>query len=46
MRKLKNHLELCAVNTATFGFHAPLSKVIDEVAGAGFCAIAPWRRGV
>ena len=46
MRKLKNHLELCAVNTATFGFHAPLSKVIDEVAGAGFGAIAPWRREV
>ena len=46
MRKLKNHLELCAVNTATFGFHSPLSKVIDEVAGAGFGAIAPWRREV
>ena len=46
MRRLKNHLELCAVNTATFGFQAPLSKVIDEVARAGFGAIAPWRREV
>ena len=46
MRTLKNHLELCAVNTATFGFQAPLSKVIDEVARAGFGAIAPWRREV
>ena len=46
MRKLKNHLELCAVNTATFGFQAPLAKVIDEVARAGFGGIAPWRREV
>lgn len=46
MRTLKNHPELCAVNTATFGFQAPLTKVIDEVARAGFGAIAPWRREI
>ena len=46
MRKLKDCLELCAVNTATFGFQAPLTKVIEEVARAGFGAIAPWRREI
>ena len=46
MRDLNNHPELCAVNTATFGFQAPLIQVIDEVARAGFGAIAPWRREV
>ncbi len=46
MRNLKGHLQLCAVNTATFGFQAPLKQVIDEVARAGFGAIAPWRREV
>ncbi len=46
MRDLNNHLELCAVNTATFGFQAPLTEVIDEVARAGFGAISPWRREV
>ena len=46
MRKLKNHLELCGVNTATFGFQAPLTHVIDEVARSGFGAIAPWRREI
>ena len=46
MRDLNNHLELCAVNTATFGFQLPLTNVIDEVARAGFGAIAPWRREV
>ncbi len=44
MAKLK--IKNCAVNTATFGFQAPLSKVIEEVARAGFGAIAPWRREV
>lgn len=44
MRNLTNHLELCAVNTATFGFQTPLTNVIDDVARAGFGAIAPWRR--
>ena len=46
MRDLNNHPELCAVNTATFEFQAPLTQVIDEVARAGFGAIAPWRREV
>ena len=46
MRDLNNHLELCAVNTATFGFQAPLTQVIDDVARAGFGAIGPWRREV
>ena len=46
MRDLNNHPELCAVNTATFGFQSPLAEVIDEVARAGFGAIAPWRREV
>ena len=44
MVKLK--IENCAVNTATFGFQAPLTKVIEEVARAGFGAIAPWRREI
>ena len=46
MRDLNNHPELCAVNTATFSFQAPLTQVIEEVARAGFGAIAPWRREV
>ena len=46
MRDLNNHPELCAVNTATFGFQAPLKHAIVEVARAGFGAIAPWRREV
>ncbi len=46
MRDLNNRADLCAVNTATFGFQAPLTQVIDEVARAGFGAIAPWRREV
>ena len=46
MRDLNNHPEFCAVNTATFGFQAPLTQVIDEVARAGFGAIAPWRHEV
>ena len=46
MRDLNNRPELCAVNTATFGYQAPLTEVIEEVARAGFGAIAPWRREV
>ena len=46
MRKLDGHPELCAVNTATFGFQQPLEQVIEEVARAGFGGIAPWRREV
>jgi sugar phosphate isomerase/epimerase len=36
----------CAINTATLGFQAPISEVIEAVARAGFGAIAPWRREV
>ena len=36
----------CAINTATLGFQAPISQVIEAVARAGFGAIAPWRREV
>ncbi len=39
-------LSLCAINTATLGFQAPLADVIEHVARAGFGAIAPWRREV
>ncbi|MFW5834915.1 MAG: sugar phosphate isomerase/epimerase family protein, partial [Pseudomonadota bacterium] len=37
-------LDRCSLNTATLGHRAPLGEVIDAVAGAGFGAIAPWRR--
>lgn len=46
MRDLKNHPELCAINTATFGFQAPLPIAIESIAKAGFGGIAPWRREV
>jgi sugar phosphate isomerase/epimerase len=36
----------CAINTATLGFNAPITEVIEAVARAGFGAIAPWRREV
>lgn len=34
----------CSINTATLGFKAPISIIIDDVASHGFGAIAPWRR--
>ena len=46
MRDLAGHPELCAINTATLGFQAPLGEVIEAVAKAGFGGIAPWRREV
>ncbi len=46
MRELKNHPELCAINTATLGFQAPLTIAIEAIAKAGFGGIAPWRREV
>ena len=46
MRDLARHPELCAINTATLGFQAPMEQVIDAVARAGFGGIAPWRREV
>lgn len=39
-------LSLCAINTATLGFQAPIGEVIDAVARAGFGGIAPWRREI
>lgn len=46
MRVLAGRLDLCAINTATLGFQAPIGEVIDVVARAGFGGIAPWRREV
>lgn len=46
MRDLKGHPELCAINTATFGFQASLVATIEAIAKAGFGGIAPWRREV
>ena len=46
MRDLATARHLCAINTATLGFQAPIEVVIDTVAKAGFGAIAPWRREV
>jgi len=39
-------LSRCAINTATLGFQAPVAKVIEAIARAGFGGIAPWRREV
>src|SRR5438045_9202248 len=38
--------ELCAINTATLGFQAPIEETIEAVARQGFGGIAPWRREV
>jgi sugar phosphate isomerase/epimerase len=46
MRDLAKHPELCAVNTATFGFQTPITETISAIARAGFGGIAPWRREV
>ena len=46
MRDLGSHLELCAINTATLGFQAPIYDVVDAIARAGFGGVAPWRREV
>ena len=46
MRDLKGHPELCAINTATLGFTAPIGQVIEAVARQGFGGIALWRREV
>jgi sugar phosphate isomerase/epimerase len=45
-RALRGRLDLCAINTATLGHRAPIMTVIDQVARAGFGAIAPWRREI
>jgi len=44
MRALAGRLDLCSINTATLGHRLPIERTIDAVAGAGFGAIAPWRR--
>ena len=44
MRNLAGRLDLCSLNTATLGYRLPIEQTIDAVAGAGFGAIAPWRR--
>jgi sugar phosphate isomerase/epimerase len=46
MRDLGRDLTACAINTATFGFQAPIEETIEAVARAGFGGIAPWRREV
>jgi sugar phosphate isomerase/epimerase len=46
MRDLARRLDICAINTATLGFQAPIEAVIDEVARAGFGHISPWRREI
>jgi sugar phosphate isomerase/epimerase len=46
MRDLKDRPDLCAINTATLGYQAPLEAVIEAVARHGFGGIAPWRREV
>ena len=42
MRDLSRNLGACAINTATLGFQAPISAVIDAVARAGFGGIGAW----
>lgn len=37
-------LERCSMNTATLGHRSPIDTVVDQVARAGFGAIALWRR--
>ena len=46
MRDLAGHPELCAINTATLGFQAPIAETIEAIARHGFGGIAPWRREV
>jgi sugar phosphate isomerase/epimerase len=46
MRSLRGRPELCAINTATLGFSAPINEVIEAVARHGFGGIAPWRREI
>jgi sugar phosphate isomerase/epimerase len=46
MRNLQGHPELCAINTATFGFQTAIGETVDAIARAGFGGIALWRREV
>lgn len=44
MRTLLHRPDLYSINTATLGFNAPLTAIIDACAARGIGAIAPWRR--
>lgn len=46
MRPLAGRLDLCSINTATLGHRAPIAAIVEDVARAGFGAIAPWRREI
>ncbi len=46
MRNLNGHLEHCSINTATLGHQAPLDRMLDAIARAGYGGVAPWRREV
>jgi sugar phosphate isomerase/epimerase len=46
VRDLAQNPRLCAINTATLGFQAPIGTCIDAIARAGFGGIAPWRREI
>jgi sugar phosphate isomerase/epimerase len=46
MRDLADHLQMCAVNTATLGFQTPIRETVDAIARAGFGGIALWRREI
>ncbi len=46
MRNLANEFTCCSINTATLGFQAPISNIVEAVAKAGFKKLAPWRREV
>ena len=46
MRSLVGRPDLCAINTATLGFQAPIEETIDAIAREGFGGIAPWRREI
>lgn len=46
VRDLTDRPDLCAINTATFGFQTPIEQSIDAIARAGFGGISPWRREI
>lgn len=46
MRSLAGRPDLCAINTATLGYQAPIGDTIEAIARYGFGGISPWRREV
>lgn len=44
MRDITGKPEFYSINTATLGFQANLSAIIDDCASRGIGGIAPWRR--